>query len=39
MRHAFAIAGLSLLLLSSSPLMAAEVGGVKLADKATVAGK
>jgi len=38
MRDAFVIAaGLALLL--SSPLMAAEVGGVKLADKAAVAGK
>ena len=38
MREAFVIAaGLALLL--SSPLMAAEVGGVKLADKAAVAGK
>lgn len=38
MRDAFVIAaGLALLL--SSPLMAAEVGGVKLADKAPVAGK
>jgi hypothetical protein len=35
MRHAFVIAGLSLLFLSS-PLTAAEVGGVKLADKELV---
>jgi long-chain acyl-CoA synthetase len=37
MRRTFVIAGLVLLL--SPPLMAAEVGGVKLADKTSVAGK